>query len=269
MRWSIQVMRCFGIPVRVHITLLILLPYFATRLAEPLGLKGPLWGWIAAAGVWASILAHELGHALTARRMGCPAREITLWPIGGVASLACIPRRPRDEALMAAMGPAVSLGLAGVGLGAGFGLEPVQPELAALLGLLGAINLSLVVFNLLPCFPMDGGRIYRALLSTRMNRVLATARAVRLGRWLAFALAVWGLWYGQWLAVIVAFFVWRAGAAEYRQVQLEAMQEKGYTGGFRFGPFVFQTFAGGAPRQPPRPPPAPPEIEIGPPPYGR
>ena len=268
MRWSFQIFRCFGIPVRVHVTLLILLPWFATRLAEPLGVKGSLWGWMAAAGVWASILAHELGHALTARRMGCPTREITLWPMGGVAMLACIPRRPRDEAVMAVMGPVVSVVLAACGLGSAYAIEDAFPDVAALIGLLGAVNLSLAVFNLVPCFPMDGGRIFRAWQTGRVGRLRATARAVRLGRWMALLLALWGLWDQQWLVIVIAFFVWRAGAAEYRQVQRETMQETGGAGGFRFGPFVFQTFTPPS-RRPAEPANRPVEVEVGPPPYGR
>lgn len=268
MRWSIQIMRCFGIPVRVHVTLLVLLPYFAVRLAEPLGLQGAVWGWVAAAGVWSSILAHEFGHVLTARRMGCATREITLWPIGGVASLESIPRRPRDEALMAAMGPVVSLVLAALGLGAGYALEPSQASLAALLGLLGAVNLSLAVFNLLPCFPMDGGRIYRAWLASRMDRVRATQRAVRLGRWMAFALAAGGFWYSQWTVVLIAFFMWRAGAAELRQIMRDTLRERGMSG-FSFGPLFVQTFSTGGRPQGAPPLPREADVEVGPAPYER
>lgn len=225
--WSFKVLRVFGIPVRVHVTLALCLPFL-------------IWdfGWLVAGtigAVWfSSITLHELGHALVARRKGAEVLEILLLPIGGAARMAHLPKAPRDELLVAFAGPAVSLVLSLVLLVGGACL-PLTSESALLLGVLlhlngvqavGLLNLMLAVFNLLPAFPMDGGRVLRALLAKRLGRLKATRIAALVGR--ALAVALGAVAAGEWVAggpfsmliFISAFIFWAAGA-EYRAVQLQ------------------------------------------------
>lgn len=257
---SFQIARVYGIPIRIHWTLLLFLPYVALRLAGALGVGTPLWGWIAAVALFTSVALHELGHAVIAIGRGYPVRDIVLTPIGGVAFLARAPGRARDEFMIAIAGPIVSLLLA---LACWFGSGPLLaaglPEPGATLGLIGTINMALFVFNLIPCFPMDGGRVFRAWQTTRVGRLEATRRAVRLGKFFAWTFGIFGVLYGHWMLVIIAFVVHQAAAAEYAQVRMqEAVRRNPFAG---FGPFAPPS--GGPPPIDER------DIEIGPPPYGR
>ena len=257
-----QIARPYGIPLKLHWTMLIFLPYIALRLAGAMGLPSAWWGWVAAFGLFASVALHELGHALIARGRGYPVRDIVLTPIGGVAFLARSPRRPNDELVIAIAGPVVSLALAVIFW---FLATPLYAagsgSLAITIELIAYINLALVIFNMLPCFPMDGGRVFRAWQAKRVGRLEATRRAVKLGKYFAIFFAIYGLFNNLFL-VVIAFVVWQAAAAEYRMVQ---MQERP----------VFNPFAGfvdplsifrGIPPQPPRPPEVI-DVEVGPPPY--
>lgn len=256
-----QIGRPYGIPLKLHWTMLIFLPYIALRLAGALGIDSALWGWIAAFGLFASVALHELGHALVARGRGYPVRDIVLTPIGGVAFLARSPRRPNDELVIAIAGPLVSLGLA---IACWVAVHSIAAlgwiRVAATIEFIGYINMALLLFNMLPCFPMDGGRVYRAWQSKRVGRLEATRRAVRLGKFFAVVFALLGLYQNIFL-VVIAFVVWQAAAAEYRIVQ---MQERP-----AFNPFAgfidpLSIFRG------PPPGPRPPEVidvEVGPPPY--
>jgi len=213
--------RVAGIPIRVHGSLLILL--LLMLLQVPLS----LWpvGLAAAAGLFGSIALHEVGHSLVSAAFGCPARDIVLLPIGGVARLACLPRNPRHEMWIAAAGPAVSLGLAG-----GFTLVDAvsgraAPALAAVADLLASVNLSLALFNLIPSFPLDGGRIFRAWLSPKIGRLLATRIASWIGQGFALLLVVWGLLPPMRLMTAgIGFFLFHAAGAEWRQTAATALR---------------------------------------------
>ena len=171
--WSIG--RIAGIPVRLHASLLLFLPLFAwTFVSAGTGLVGILWGCVYAVALFACIVLHELGHSLVARRQGAIILDILLLPIGGVARIAGMSPRPRDEFAVAAAGPAVSLALGAAGWLAAPFLVNLNLYLGIVADSLGWMNLWLGLFNLIPAYPMDGGRIFRALLSPRLGPVRAT-----------------------------------------------------------------------------------------------
>jgi Zn-dependent protease len=197
---SYELTRVIGIPVRLHITLLILIILVA--------LSTGLGGVLVAAGVFASIALHELGHSWVAIRKGCRVHEIMLLPIGGIAKMEQMPSHPSDELQIAIAGPAVSLILAAL-----LSLSP-----APIAVILSSINLMLGTFNLLPAFPMDGGRVFRAFMTPRIGRLKATMLAVRIGRILAVAGGVYGLFNGNLFLVFIAIYIYQAAGTELRSV---------------------------------------------------
>lgn len=228
---SYQIMRVAGIPIRVHVTLLIVLPLLAFDFSTALLPRSYLWGMIAAIGFFASIALHELGHSLVAARKGCPARDILLLPIGGLAQLERMPRDPRDELQVAIAGPAVSFLLAVTlwfsgGLLTSFGMH--RP--GSILMLLGLVNLGLLLFNLLPSFPMDGGRIFRAWLTPRLGRLLATRIAAKVGRFMALVFGIIGIWKMNIFLILIAIFVYQAAGAEYRMVRIQESSRRTKSG---------------------------------------
>jgi Zn-dependent protease/CBS domain-containing protein len=223
LRGSLTIAVVAGIPIRVHWTFAILLLWF-------LG-SGWAQGGTATAGltsaafvlaVFGCVVLHELGHALTARRFGVRTRDITLLPIGGVASLERIPEKPSQELAIALAGPAVNVVIA-AGLLAGVGLQDAVEALqrvdragsflAGFLASLAAVNVTLVLFNLVPAFPMDGGRVLRALLATRLGFARATQVAASIGQGFAVLMALAGL-FGPPMLLLIAIFVWIAAGAE-------------------------------------------------------
>ncbi len=223
---AIQIARICGIPLRIHYSLLLIFPLFAWHFAAGLGGDAGAWGLggALAALLFASVALHELGHSLTALAMGVRVAEIMLLPIGGAARLDQMPRRFWQELLLAAAGPAVSLTLAAAGWRAADGVAQSWPRAGRVLTDLAWINLALGLFNLLPAFPMDGGRMLRALLTPWLGRLGATRLAARLGQALALVFGLIGA-YPPFNPVLVAiaFFVYAAAAAEYRQVLRETL----------------------------------------------
>jgi Zn-dependent protease len=190
-----------GFPVSVNLSFLIMLGVVAVWFG---GMQGVAVLLIAAG----SVLLHELGHALMARHLGVPVVGIELHFFGGAAQMSDLPRSPDDEIAVAVAGPAVSFALAGIGHGlAGITGLPA-------LALFGWVNLMLAVFNLLPAFPSDGGRILRAWLARRRGLVSATELAVKVGRVVCVALVVLGLVVGSLQLVLVATVLWLMGSAE-------------------------------------------------------
>jgi Zn-dependent protease len=219
---SYRIMTVRGIPIRVHITLLILLPLFVIMFSQGMGTFAYFWGLLAAVGLFASIALHELGHSMVAIAKGCSVREILLLPIGGVAQLNSIPREPRDELKMALAGPAVSLALAFLGMFLGNVFVLLKwHHLAAVLTSLGSINLMLVLFNLLPSFPMDGGRVFRAWLTPRIGRLNATRIAAKIGQIIAVGFGIWAVFTVNVFLLIIAIFIYQAAGAEYRMVLIQ------------------------------------------------
>jgi Zn-dependent protease len=247
-----------GIPIRVHLTLLLFAPFFAMDLGRLFPVHSLGWGLLSVVGLFGSVALHELGHSVVAQAFGYRVREIVLLPIGGVAQLSRAPDQPREELLIAAAGPLVSLLLALVcwplpALAARVGAFPA----ATWFGLMSVLNLVLALFNLIPCFPMDGGRIFRALMAPRVGRLEATRRAVKLGRWLAVAFGLWGLYHGRWFLVLIAVFVYLAAGAEYRMVFFQESTRSAQT----LFDFLNPPRRSGGWSEP--------DITVGPPPYRR
>lgn len=200
-----------GIDLRVHPTFLLLIPLLL--LSD--GPQGLLLG----AMLVTIVVLHELGHALAARRVGIPTRDILLTPIGGIASLSRMPSRPQDEIFVTVAGPAVNVVLASLGYFALLLAGPVLPPLAQdLLVWFVLENVVLAVFNLIPAFPMDGGRLLRAFLTLRSgDHARATRTAAKVGRVMAVLLGILGFFYNPML-IAIAVFVYFAGAAEEASV---------------------------------------------------
>ena len=214
MGWAFGIGRYFGIPVRVHVTLLVLLAVmFAGASSTAIGLQGLFLSVL----LFASVLVHELGHALVARRFGVGTKEILLLPIGGAAMLADHPKRPRDELLIALAGPAVSLALAGLSW-----LGHLALALTALADL-AVVNLVLGLFNLVPAFPLDGGRVLRAALALRLGQLRATRAAARLGRLLAVGFIVFALYAGELVLGFIGAFIFIAAFSEERAALIQGV----------------------------------------------
>jgi Zn-dependent protease len=233
MRSSYEICRAFGIPIRVHISLLILLPVIALYFAPgSLGL-----GLLAVAGLFLSVALHELGHSLVGMACGYHIREIMLIPLGGMAKIDSMTRDPRHELVVSAAGPAVSLLLALLcWLLASAAALIGWASLAQILILFAAVNAVLGIFNLIPAFPMDGGRILRAGLTGRLGRTRATYLAARIGRALAFAFGIYSFLHFRLLHVALAVFIFRAAGAEYEMVRIQEMTEAARSNPFGWRP---------------------------------
>lgn len=222
MKWSFRIGSIFGIPVTVHITflLLLLLVFFAGQ--SVIG-TGGLDGVIFVILVFASVVFHELSHATVARYYGIKVVDITLLPIGGVARMATLPENPKQEIFIAIAGPAASLALAFclwflaslVGTGVTIGDMSVK---GGLLAQLTAVNVVLAIFNLLPAFPMDGGRILRGLLGLYLSQYKATRIAVGIGQVFAIVLFFVGLLAMNFFMILIALFVYIGAESEERQM---------------------------------------------------
>ena len=224
-----------NIPIRVHITLLALIPFFAIQLGGAFPRSSIIWGLFAVIGVFASVALHELGHSIAALQKKINVSEIVLLPIGGIAKLTRSPATAKDELIIAAAGPAVSLGLGILFIAGSLLVAPLgQPFLSSLVQILAAINIMLVLFNLIPSFPMDGGRIFRALMTPKLGRLKATYIASRLGKVICVGFGIWGLFSMNLMLVAIAVFIFLAAEAEYRMVQMEKAMEQP-TPFFQFG----------------------------------
>jgi stage IV sporulation protein FB len=215
--WSFPIGRLLGSELRVHATFFLLLAWIGAAAWVADGPAAALWNVAFVLTLFACVVAHEYGHALAARRYGIATPDITLLPIGGLARLERMPEDPLQEIVVALAGPAVNVVIAlvlilfGANPGAGAGVEDAG---AGFLDRLAAVNLFLVGFNLIPAFPMDGGRVLRALLASRMDRARATRIAALAGQMVAFGFAVLGLLSGNLILVLIAVFIWFAAQGE-------------------------------------------------------
>jgi Zn-dependent protease/predicted transcriptional regulator len=229
MRWSWKIGRLAGINVYMHATFLLLIIFVLLAYwIEGRSVALAVWGIFFVLAIFACIVLHELGHAVTARKYGIMTRDIVLLPIGGVARLERMPDDPRQELLVALAGPAVNIVIAVLlfVLLAAAGATPSLKEMISLrraggnfLTQVMAMNIWLVLFNLLPAFPMDGGRVLRALLATRMDYTRATQVAAQIGQGMAFLFGLIGLFYDPFL-VFIALFVWMGASEEAGMVQM-------------------------------------------------
>lgn len=227
MQWSFPIARVAGTDIRVHVTFFLLLAWFAIIHFQAGGQAAAIEGVIFIIAIFACVVLHELGHALAARRYGIATPRITLLPIGGVAELERMPEKPSQEIVVALAGPLVNVIIAAIliyGFGATLNAEllaTLENPARSFLSRLAAVNIVLVVFNLIPAFPMDGGRVLRALLSIPYGRVRATDIAARTGQVLAFFFGFLGLVSGNVLLVFVAIFVYLAASGEAMAVTLQ------------------------------------------------
>jgi Zn-dependent protease/CBS domain-containing protein len=226
MTWSFPLGRLFGSDVRVHATFFLLLAWIAVGAWIVGGPAAAAENLLFVLALFACVLAHEFGHALMARRYGIATPDITLLPIGGLARLERMPDKPGQEIAVALAGPAVNV-VIWLALTLILGAETRVSRLLALddpaqgfLGRLAAINLFLVIFNMIPAFPMDGGRVLRAVLALALPRVTATRIAATAGQVLAFLFGFLGLTTGNPILVLIAIFVFLAAAAESGDVAL-------------------------------------------------
>jgi len=228
MKWSWNLGKIFGIDLKIHLTFFFLLLWVGFSTILNGGTTAVMLGEIVfILALFLSVVLHELGHALMARRFGIATRDITLLPIGGVARLEEMPEDPKEEFLVAAAGPAVNVLIAGVLfaglLVTGFFNQPLSMNMLLenfWLRLLST-NLILVAFNLVPAFPMDGGRVLRALLATQMAHVKATKLAANIGRGIAVLMGIAGFFLNPWL-ILTALFVWSGAGAEASTVEMKA-----------------------------------------------
>jgi Zn-dependent protease/CBS domain-containing protein len=228
MKWSIRLGTAFGIPVYMHLTFLLLLAWVGlSHWIQSKSIDATFVGILFIIAIFVCVVLHEFGHALMARRYGIKTRDVTLLPIGGVARLERMPDQPMQELRVALAGPAVNVGIAAalfIGLKATGLLQPMTgvsltggPFFERLL----AVNIFLVLFNMIPAFPMDGGRVLRGILATRMEYTRATHAAATIGQTVALLFGFVGLFYNP-LLLFIAFFVWIGAAQEASMVQMKS-----------------------------------------------
>ena len=228
MSWSLNIGGVAGTVVRIHLTFLLFLAWiFAASYSQ--GGSASAWdSVIFMVLLFLCVLLHEFGHIFTARAFGVATPYVTLLPIGGVAQLERIPEEPRQEFLIAIAGPLVNVAItillvvvagAQLHLGAANAIDNAQ---IAMIDRLAAVNLFLALFNMVPAFPMDGGRVLRAALASKLGYVRATEIAAATGQFVAFALGFIGLLYNP-ILIFIAIFVYLAASSEAHMVALRAV----------------------------------------------
>lgn len=232
MQWSFPIARVAGSEIRIHLTFFLLLLWIGLAAFQQGGQAAAVDGVLFIVAVFACVVLHELGHAIAARRYGIKTPTITLLPIGGVAQLERMPEKPSEEIVVAIAGPLVNVAIAAVlilflgahaDLAAISSIENPQP---GFLTRLAVVNVVLVLFNLIPAFPMDGGRVLRALLAMRFSRVQATQIAATVGQITAFLFGFLGLMSGNVLLIFVAIFVYIAATGESQATTLQSIASK-------------------------------------------
>jgi len=244
---SFKIASAFGIPIKLDITFLLILPVFAWLIGTQVGLwanqLNTLWGsnldaaalsaglmpWIlgaaAAVGLFVAVVLHELGHSVVAMRYGFPIESITLWILGGIAQLTDQPEDWKQELFIAIAGPFVSIWL-GIFSYAVFALLPDSLEATQFVfGYLALMNFVLAAFNLLPGFPMDGGRVLRALLARTRPFARATQIAAEVGKAFAVLLGILGLFGGNIILIAIAFFIYIGASGESQRTTMNAAFE--------------------------------------------
>lgn len=241
---SFRIGSAFGIPIKLDITFLLVLPLFAwligSQIGQWSGILNDLWGlgldagalttgslpWIigsiAAIGLFVGVILHELGHSVVAIHFGYPIDSITLWILGGIAQLSEQPEDWKHEFLIAIAGPVVSVLLGIISFVAVFIVPPSLDVLRFIFGYLALVNVTLAVFNLLPGFPMDGGRVLRALLARTRPFARATQIAAEVGKAVAILLGLLGLFGGNLILIAIAFFIFIGASGESQRTVMNA-----------------------------------------------
>ena len=229
MRWSLKIAKLAGIDIFIHFTFFILLTWVAFIQWKLNGSIGAAFtGVVFILAIFACVVLHEFGHALAAKKYGIKTKDIILLPIGGVARLEKMPNQPIQELWVALAGPAVNVGIAAllaVYLWATRTFTPdnqlaiaTVPVVERIMG----VNIFLILFNMIPAFPMDGGRVLRALLATRLAYIRATRISANLGQAIALLFGVIGLFYNP-ILLFIAFFVWMGAAQETRMIRMKSV----------------------------------------------
>lgn len=228
MKWAWKLTTLAGIDIYVHATFFILVAWIGMSFWA---IDGTIQAVITGVGfivaLFACVVLHEFGHALTARRYGIRTEKITLLPIGGVASMERMPDDPKQEIAVALAGPAVNLVIAAglwlwlLATGSMVDTEQLSITEGSFLQRLMLINLMLAIFNMLPAFPMDGGRVLRAVLALNMDHIRATRIAASIGQGLALWLGFLGLLYNPFL-IFIALFVWIGAASEAESEKIKS-----------------------------------------------
>ncbi len=229
MRWSWRIGRIGGVDIFIHVTFLMLLAWVGiSHWVEHRNLAESLIGVAFISVIFGCVVLHELGHALAARRFGIVTRDITLLPIGGVARLERMPDKPLQELWVAIAGPLVNVVIASVlfiGLTVTdqwMPLSEITVSSGSFFQRLLLVNVSLVVFNMIPAFPMDGGRVLRAVLALSMNYTLATQIAASIGQAIALIFGFLGIIIGNPILLLIALFVWIGAAQESSMTQMKS-----------------------------------------------
>ena len=229
MRGSIRLFRVQGISINIHVTFFFLLFLF---------MYGGIKGVVLILGVFCFVTLHELSHSFVAQKMGIRVREITLLPIGGVASMTKMPEKPSEEFLIAIAGPLLNIAVIVIfyfplllffGNNLLFGFFREGPSLAtwpSVIIYIYWVNLVLAIFNLIPAFPMDGGRILRSVLAGRMGYRKATRIAVNFGHIFALLFGYWGIRGGNFILIAIAIFIYIAASSEEAQVDIRETLKK-------------------------------------------
>jgi len=229
---AVRVGRLLGIPIYLHWSFLVLITGYATVSGLRGGVLDAALTLVGSTALFGSVLLHELGHAMAARFYGIRTAHISLYPFGGVAAMEGMPGEPRHEMVVALAGPAVNFGLA-VLFGAGFVLTSAMPW-----AWMALLNVMMGLFNLIPAFPMDGGRVLRALLSWKWGFVQGSQVAIAIGRGFAVLFVAGGLAFGAWNVVLVGGFLWFAVHIERRRLDQMVARERAWIASLnrRFNP---------------------------------
>ncbi|MBM3289395.1 MAG: site-2 protease family protein [Candidatus Hydrogenedentes bacterium] len=252
MSWSWRAGSLFGIAVYIHWTFVILLGWIAIEhLQSDASVAQFVVGVVSIAVLFGVVLLHELGHSLMARRFGIETKDITLLPIGGLARLERMPDKPHQEFWVAIAGPAVNVGLALIAyivlaVQNGHGVVPDALSVhTALVERFYAVNVYLVLFNMLPAFPMDGGRVLRALLASRLPYAKATRIAASIGQGMALLFVFAGVMTGNFMLLFIALFVWLGAEGEASMAQVKSV-----LGDARIGQAMITQFRALSPHDP-------------------
>ena len=220
MKFSIKILRIFGIPVELHVSFILLMLFiYALAFLKVVPLQ---WA-ILLTLVFVTVVIHELSHSYVAKRYEVIIERIILLPIGGVASMSEIPKDPGQELRIAIAGPSTNFVIAiicyGIFVSVG---NIVSKDVSGFIYLFALVNLVLGTFNLLPAFPMDGGRILRAFLARRMSYLRATEIAAMVGKQLAILMAVAGIFINL-LLILIALFVYIGAEQEYKAILISSL----------------------------------------------
>jgi Zn-dependent protease/CBS domain-containing protein len=230
MRWSLPLGSVGGTAIRIHVTFLIFLLWLWGLYYRQGGTEAAWQGTTFILLIFACVLLHELGHVFAARYFGVKTQDVTLWPFGGIASMERMPEKPSQELIVAVAGPLVNvviIALLALWLGPRLNTQNLaeldSPSVSMAAKVLWA-NVVLVVFNMIPAFPMDGGRVLRALLAMRMGNARATEVAAWIGQAFAVVFAVVGIFYSPML-IVIAIFIFLAAQGEATNAQLRAVAQ--------------------------------------------